>query len=101
MVTASARISGRINGMSQMSGSVSGRATMSGGMSVPRGLGELPIATDTTLGGIIVGDDLTITAEGRLSVDKATAVESDNTKPITSAAVYTEIGNIDVLLQTI
>ena len=62
---------------------------------------ELPPATSSTLGGIIVGEDLSITPEGRLSVDKATSVEGDNTKPITAAAVYTEIGNINVLLSTI
>jgi hypothetical protein len=31
----------------------------------------------------------------------ATAVEADNTRPITSAAVYTEVGNINALLATI
>lgn len=36
-----------------------------------------------------------------LSVDTAEAVERDNTKPVTSAAVYTEIGNIEVLLAAI
>lgn len=36
-----------------------------------------------------------------LFVDTADAVEQDNTKPITSAAVYTEIGNIEVLLAAI
>lgn len=36
-----------------------------------------------------------------LSVDVATEVLEDNTLPITSAAVYTEVGNINVLLQTI
>ncbi len=58
-------------------------------------------ATKGRLGGIIVGEDLKITQNGVLSVDKATAEERDNTRPITSAAVYTEIGNIDALLQTI
>lgn len=33
-----------------------------------------------------------------LSVDTADIVEKDNTKPVTSAAVYTEIGNIEALL---
>ena len=33
-----------------------------------------------------------------LSVDTANVVEEDNTKPVTSAAVYTEIGNIEALL---
>lgn len=36
-----------------------------------------------------------------LSVDVANVVEEDNTKPISSAAVYTTVGNIDALLQTI
>ena len=36
-----------------------------------------------------------------ISVKTAPNVEKDNTKPITSAAVYTEVGNINVLLQTI
>lgn len=34
-------------------------------------------------------------------VTPATRAESDNTRPITSAAVYTEIGNINALLSTI
>lgn len=34
-------------------------------------------------------------------ITPASAVEQDNTKPITSAAVYTEIGNINALLATI
>ena len=34
-------------------------------------------------------------------VAPATAAEADNTRPITSAAVYTEIGNINALLATI
>lgn len=63
--------------------------------------GELKPATRTTLGGIIVGDNLLITEQGVLSVDTANAVEQDNTKPITAAAVYVEVGNIDALLQTI
>lgn len=58
-------------------------------------------ATTSTLGSVIVGSDLQITPEGVLSVDKADTVERDNTKPITAAAVYTEVGNINALLQTI
>ena len=58
-------------------------------------------ATTVELGGIIVGDDLSVTAEGRLSVLKANAVEQDNTRPITAAAVYMEVGNINALLATI
>lgn len=62
---------------------------------------DLEPATRDTLGGIIVGEDLSITDGGVLSVDKATAVSEDNTKPITAAAVYTEIGNINAALATI
>lgn len=36
-----------------------------------------------------------------LSVDTANAVEQDNTKPVTSAAVHVELGNIDAILKTI
>lgn len=36
-----------------------------------------------------------------LSVDTTDVPEQDNTKPITSAGVYTTLGNIDVLLGTI
>lgn len=36
-----------------------------------------------------------------ISVPTANDAEEDNTRPITSAAVYTEIGNINVLLKTI
>ena len=34
-------------------------------------------------------------------ITPANAVEQDNTLPITSAAVYTEVGNINALLATI
>lgn len=36
--------------------------------------------------------------ENELMVDTADAVEEDNTRPVTSAAVYVEIGNIEALL---
>ena len=62
---------------------------------------DLYPATKYSLGGIIVGEDLAVTPTGLLSVVKANAVEQDNTHPITAAAVYTEVGNINALLQTI
>lgn len=48
-------------------------------------------------------DDETIKVNeyGEIYVNTAKKVEQDNTLPITAAAVYTEIGNIDVLLQSI
>ena len=58
-------------------------------------------ATDKVLGGIKVGDNLSITPDGVLSVMTTNNAERDNTKPITSAGTFTIIGNIDVLLKTI
>lgn len=53
-------------------------------------------------GGYIIGDGLKLDAESNtLSVDTADKVEKDNTKPVTSAAVHTEVGNINALLATI
>lgn len=53
-------------------------------------------------GGYKIGDGLKFdTKTNTISVDTAAAVERDNTKPITSAAVYTEVGNINALLETI
>ena len=36
-----------------------------------------------------------------LSVDTADNVEQDNTKPVTSAAVYTVVGNINAILESL
>lgn len=47
--------------------------------------------------GYQIGDGLKVEG-GVLSVDTADAVEQDNSKPVTSAAVHAEIGNIEVLL---
>ena len=47
------------------------------------------------------GNGLKIAEDGTLSVDTADKAEKDNTKPITSASVYLEIGNINALLATI
>lgn len=53
-------------------------------------------------GGYNIGSGLKLDAEtNTLSVDTAESVEKDNTKPVTSAAVYTEVGNINALLATI
>lgn len=48
-----------------------------------------------------IGDGLKIVGGDTLSVDTATVVQQDNTKPVTSGAVYTEVGNINALLATI
>ena len=52
--------------------------------------------------GVNFTTDETLTLEnGKLGVNTAKAPQKDNTLPITSAAVYTEIGNINVLLSSI
>lgn len=61
----------------------------------------LPMASDKILGGIKVGENLKIDENGVLSVDTATEVMQDNTKPITSGAVFTEVGNIEELLKAL
>ena len=50
--------------------------------------------------GYKIGDGL-ILQGGVLSVDTAKEVEEDNTKPVTSGAVYEQIGNISALLAQI
>ena len=103
-MSANESLNGFLSAIGGMSGTMSGDENLSGEMSVPDiryEPYELPPATTSSLGGIIVGEDLLVTAEGVLSVDKATSVEGDNTRPITAAAVYTEIGNINALLATI
>ena len=93
---------GEISGIDELFGELSDSGDISGGLSIPATVYErLKPATTSRLGGIIVGDNLLITEEGRLSVDTANDAEGDNTRPITSAAVYTEIGNINVLLAAI
>lgn len=59
------------------------------------------IGADT---GVNFTTDATLTLDPEtqvLSVNTAKQVEKDNTLPVTSAAVYTEVGNINALLETI
>lgn len=46
-------------------------------------------------------DETLSLVDGVLSVNRAETPEADNTLPITSAAVYTTVGNINALLETI
>lgn len=50
--------------------------------------------------GYAIGDGLKI-VDGKLTVDTATEVEEDNTKPVTSGAVYVQLGNVEALLENI
>lgn len=53
-------------------------------------------------GGYAIGSGLKLDGEtNTLSVDTADQVEADNSKPITSAAVFVTVGNIESLLETI
>lgn len=47
------------------------------------------------------GENISISEDGKISVLTADSAYSDNTRPITSAAVATQIGNIEILLNTI
>ena len=98
-ITAKGYLSGNITAKASLSGDITASGAL--GQTVVVGGTVLRPATTTSLGGIIVGEDLEITQQGVLSVTKANAVEQDNTHPITAAAVYTEVGNISALLQTI
>ena len=50
---------------------------------------------------IKTNESLKVTAEGALAVNVTDDVSKDNTLPVTSATVYTQIGNINSLLETI
>lgn len=64
---------------------------------VTKYLDENPINT-----GVNFETDETLTLEnGILHVNTAEKVEQDNTLPVTSAAVFAEVGNINALLETI
>lgn len=53
-------------------------------------------------GGVdFVTDETLILENGLLRVNTTDEVEQDNTRPITSAGVYTTVGNIETLLKTI
>ena len=60
--------------------------------------GGMGFATPDSAGIIKVGNNLTISEDGVLSVITTDTAQQDNTKPITSAGVYTLAGNIEVLL---
>ena len=65
-------------------------------------INELNQKIDQASGGTAFTTDETLSLkDGVLSVNTADVVEADNTLPVTSAAVQTTVGNIEVLLQTI
>ena len=69
----------------------------------PDSRNNIEIPVDEKIGGYLqrnLGNGLKLDGSV-LSVDTANAVEQDNTKPVTSAAVHVELGNIDAILKTI
>jgi hypothetical protein len=64
--------------------------------------GNVEIQGGGSGGGVDFKTDSTLKLEnGILSVNTANQMEQDNTLPITSAAVYNTVGNIEALLKTI
>lgn len=55
--------------------------------------------TEGNIGDILMKTAMTV--DGVSWITPASRAEEDNTRPITAAAVYTEIGNINALLATI
>lgn len=89
--------------MTRLDGQITQQATtLTAEMSETTTLGGNMNAVPTGAGGIQykAGDHISI-EKGVISVLTADQVETDNTKPVTSAAVATQVGNIDILLQTI
>ena len=62
---------------------------------------DLDLGSAVFPSGGFLGDLLGMTGEGVGWITPANAVEQDNTRPITAAAVYTEVGNIQALLAII
>ena len=62
---------------------------------------DLDLGSAVFPSGGLLGDLLGMTEEGVGWITPANAVEQDNTRPITAAAVYTEVGNIQALLAII
>lgn len=92
-----------------VSGQLSGEATLNGSIAAVQSVsGALTAASGQSGGGVprggYAGDVLLKRSADDYDAEwvaPASSAEQDNTRPITSAAVYTEIGNINALLATI
>ena len=84
--------------MNELRGTLSAAGGLTGAL---RGSGALTGRLGGSAGGGAVpykiGAGLKV-VEGELMVDTANVVEEDNTRPVTSAAVHVQIGNIEALL---
>ena len=68
-------------------------------------LKEVPIATDTKLGGIKVGTGLSVTNDGTLSADAqainvTSSITKNSTEAVSSGAVFSRIGNLKFVVST-
>ncbi|HJG87449.1 hypothetical protein, partial [Pseudoflavonifractor capillosus] len=82
--------------MTELQGRMEARGILAGGARAPGALTGRLGGSDGAVP-YKIGAGLKV-VEGELMVDTANAVEQDNTRPVTSAAVYVEIGNIEALL---
>lgn len=77
-------------------------AVIAEGLEMMGDIEELKKQLEVGSGGTVFDTDDTLRLEnGILSVNTADAAEPDNTLPITSAAVYAQLGNIEIILGTI
>ena len=77
--------------MTELQGSMRAGGALTGRLGGSAGGGAVPYK---------IGDGLKV-VEGTLMVDTANVVEEDNTRPVTSAAVFVELGNVEALLANI
>lgn len=77
--------------MTELQGSMRAGGVLTGRLGGSAGGGAVPYK---------IGDGLKV-VEGTLMVDTANVVEEDNTRPVTSAAVFVELGNVEALLANI
>lgn len=62
---------------------------------------EIPIASETVLGVIKVGENLKISEDGALSVDTSKTVAANDDKPVSGGAVYEMVGEIENVLSDV
>ena len=99
-LTVDGTVSGQLAGESTLNGNIAATQSVEGSLTTVSGQsggGGLPR-------GGVYGDLLIKRTDADFDaawVAPATSAEEDNTLPITSGAVYTEIGNINALLATI
>ena len=77
--------------MTELQGSMRAGGALTGRLGGSAGGGAVPYK---------IGEGLKV-VEGTLVVDTANVVEEDNTRPVTSAAVFVELGNVEALLANI